>query len=67
MAMHQMLEEAFRAAQEYMNKSEKDYDAGKEVLCRVLRREIPFLVSVETQAEIESVVAVAKSTTSGSC
>ncbi len=60
MAMHQMLEDAFRAAQEYMNKSEKDYDAGKEVLCRVLRREIPFLVSVETQAEIESVVAVAK-------
>ena len=60
MAMHQMLDEAFRAAGEYMDKAEKDYDAGKEVLCRVLRREIPFVVSAETQAEIESVIEVAK-------
>jgi len=56
MAMHRMLDEAFRAAQEYLGKAEKDYDAGKEVLGRVLRREIPFVVAANTQGEIESVV-----------
>lgn len=60
MAMHQMLDEAFRAAQEYMGKEEKEYDEGKEVLCRVLRREIPFAVSVVTPGEVESVVQIGK-------
>ena len=56
MAMFQMLDDSFRAAQEYMEKAEKDYDAGKEVLCRALRREIPFIVNANTQNEIESIV-----------
>lgn len=60
MAMFQMLDESFRSAQAYMDKAEKDYDAGKEVLCRVLRREIPFVVVAETQSEIESVVEIGK-------
>lgn len=60
MAMYQMLDEAFRAAKEYMDKEEREYDEGKEVLCRVLRREIPFFVSAETQADTESVVEIGK-------
>lgn len=60
MAMYQMLDEAFRAAKEYMDKEQKDYDAGKEVLCRALRREIPFIVVAETAGEIESVVSIGK-------
>ena len=60
MAMYQMLDESFRAAQEYMDKEKKDYDEGKEVLCRVLRREIPFAVSVGTRLEAESVVQLGK-------
>ena len=60
MAMHQMLDDSFRAAKEYMDKAEKDYDAGKEVLCRALKGEIPFVVSADTQGEIESVMEVAQ-------
>jgi len=60
MAMYQMLDEAFRAAKEYMEKEDREYDAGKEVLCRVLRREIPFLISAETQADTEGVVEIGK-------
>jgi len=60
MAMHQMLDDSFRAAKEYMDKEEKDYDAGKEVLCRVLKGEIPFVVSADTQGEIESVMEIAQ-------
>ncbi len=58
MAMFHMLDETFRAAQEYMEKDEKDYDPGKEVLCRVLRREIPLVITAETQSEVESVVEI---------
>ena len=56
MAMYQMLDEAFRAAQEYSGKTEKEYDAGKEILCRVLRREIPLIIAANSALEIESVV-----------
>lgn len=60
MAMYQMMDDAFRAAKEYMDKKEKDHDEGKEVLCRVLRREIPFVVAAETQGEIESVMEIGR-------
>jgi len=60
MAMFQMLDDSFRAAQEYMEKAEKDYDAGKEVLCRALRRETPFVVNANTQNEIESVILLGR-------
>ena len=60
MAMYQRMDEAFRAAQEYMDKKEKDYDEGKEVLARVLKKEIPFVVAAETPLEIESVIEIGK-------
>ncbi len=60
MAMYQMLDEAFRAAREYKDKDEKDYDAGKEVLSKVLSCEIPFVVSAATQGEIESVIRLGR-------
>ncbi len=60
MAMFQMLDEAFRAAKEYMGKKEKDWDAGKEAICRALNREIPFVVNANTQGEIESVIELGK-------
>ena len=56
MAMYQLLDEAFRSAQEYSEKEKKDYDEGKEVLCRVLRREIPLIMTANTALEAESVV-----------
>lgn len=57
MAMYQMLDESFRCAKSYLEKDEsKPFDAKLEVLSRVLRREIPFLVNAYTQNEIESMV-----------
>lgn len=55
MAMYQMLDEGFRAAREYMDKEEKDYDAAKEVLCHILRREIPLVIVTESAADVDSV------------
>lgn len=60
MAMYQMLDEAFRTAREYGEKGEKEHDAGKEVLCRVLRREIPLVIAAKSPLEIESVVRLGK-------
>ena len=60
MGMYQCLHEAFRGAQEYMKQEEKSYDACKEALCRLLRREIPFVVAAESQAEIEGVMRIAE-------
>ena len=56
MAMYQMLDDAFHSAKEYMEKSEKDYDEGKEVICRTLRKEIPLVISANTPLEAESIV-----------
>lgn len=56
MGMYAYLDEAFRGAQEYMGKDGVPFDAGREVLCRLLRREIPFVVSAENSTEIESVL-----------
>ena len=60
MAMYQLLDEAFRSAQEYSEKEKKDYDEGKEVLCRVLRREIPLIMAANTALEAESVVKLGR-------
>ncbi|MDR1794631.1 MAG: amidohydrolase family protein [Erysipelotrichaceae bacterium] len=60
MAMYQILDDTFRGAKEYLEKETKDYDEGKEVLCRVLRKEIPFIVAADTQSEIEAVKRIAK-------
>ena len=60
MARYQMLDEAFRAAQVYGDKAEKAYDAGKEVLCRLLRREIPLVMAANSALEIESIVTLGK-------
>ena len=60
MAMYQLLDEAFRSAQEYSEKEKKDYDEGKEVLCRVLRREIPLIMTANTALEAESVVKLGR-------
>lgn len=60
MSMYQHMVEAFRAAAEYMGKKDRDYDEGKEVLCRVLKKEIPFVVAAETPLEIESVIDIGK-------
>ena len=60
MAMYQLLDEAFRAAQVYGDKAEKAYDAGKEVLCRLLRREIPLVMAANSALEIESIVTLGK-------
>ena len=60
MAMYRMLDEAFRSAQNYSKKDKKEYDEGKEVLCRVLRREIPLVIAANTELEIESVVQLGK-------
>ena len=60
MAMYQMLDEAFRVAGEYGEKAEKAYDAGKEVLCRVLRREIPLVMAANSALEIESLVRLGR-------
>lgn len=60
MAMYRMLDEAFRGAQEYGKRKDKDIDAGKEVLCRVLRREIPLMIAAHTSLEIESVIRLGK-------
>lgn len=56
MGMYQCLDAAFQAAQDYMNKPEKEYDACNEAMCRMLRREIPFVVAAETPAEVQAVV-----------
>jgi len=62
MAMFQMMDEAFRSASEYIEKQNSDkapdYDEGKEVLARVLKREIPFIVNANTRSEIESMIAL---------
>lgn len=55
MAMYQLLDDAFRSARKYLDK-EEDCDAKNEVLCRVLRREIPLVMAAETATEVESVV-----------
>ena len=60
MAMYQLLDEAFRSAQEYSEKEKKDYDEGKEVLCRVLRRENPLIMTANTALEAESVVKLGR-------
>lgn len=60
MGMYQCLDAAFQAAQDYMNKPEKDYDACNEAMCRMLRREIPFVVAAETAAEVQAVVRLGK-------
>lgn len=60
MAMYQRLDEAFRSAREYGEKKEKDYDEGREVLCRVLRREIPLIMTANTAREAESVVKLGR-------
>ena len=60
MAMYQLLDEAFRSAQEYSEKEKKDYDEGKEVLCRVRRREIPLIMAANTALEAESVVKLGR-------
>ncbi len=56
MGMYQCLDEAFRKAREYMEKEEKEYDACNETMCRMLRREVPFVVAAETAAEVEAVI-----------
>ena len=60
MAMYQLLDEAFRSAQEYSEKEKKDYDEGKEVLCRVLRLDIPLIMAANTALEAESVVKLGR-------
>lgn len=60
MAMYQLLDEAFRAAKEYAEKDEKDYDEGKEVLGRVLAGQIPLVMTACTQQEVESVIRLGK-------
>ena len=65
MGMYNCLDEAFRGAQEYMEKKDAaaddssklpPYDAKMEALIPVLRREIPFVVGVEKQTEIEDMI-----------
>lgn len=60
MGMYQCLDAAFSAAQDYMNKEEKEYDACSEAMCRMLRREVPFVVAAETAAEVQAVVRLGK-------
>lgn len=60
MGMYQCLDEAFRAAKAYMEKEQKDFDPAQEALCRLLRREVPFVVAAETAAEVESIVQLGK-------
>lgn len=60
MGMYQCLDEAFRAARDYMDKPEKDYDACSETMCRMLRGELPFVVAAETAAEVEAVCRLGK-------
>lgn len=60
MGMYNCMDEAFRAAKEYMDKPEKDFDPCNEAMCRLLRREAPFVVAAETPAEVEAIVRLGK-------
>ena len=59
MAMHYMLDDAFRAAKAYMLEREKEdskkaFDAKYEALIPVLKGEIPLVVNAHIQREIEA-------------
>lgn len=60
MGMYQCLDEAFRTARETMDKEGKVFDPAQEALCRLLRREVPFVVAAETAAEVQSIVQLGK-------
>ena len=60
MAMYQLLDEAFRGARTRMEKGETGGGGKQEVLGRVLRREIPLVITAETAAEAEGVVRLGK-------
>lgn len=56
MGMYGALDKAFRDAKIYMEADGQPFDADKEVLARLLRRQIPFIVAAETESEIASVI-----------
>ena len=60
MGMYQCLNAAFRGAQEYLNRENREYDAANEAMARMLRQEVPFVVAAETPSEIESVLKIAE-------
>lgn len=60
MGMGAQLREAFRSAKEWMQEKEPARNADNEVLAKVLNREIPLLMNVETVADISTVLDIAK-------
>ena len=63
MSMYQLMDEAFRAAKEYLDKGDaedKVYDESKEVLERLLKKEIPFIVRAHSFTDIDNVIEIAK-------
>ena len=60
MAMASMLRKALIEAQEYDKKEEKDFDEKKEVLVRLLKKEIPLVMNAQTAAEIDAVIQIAE-------
>ena len=60
MGMASQLRAAFWEAKEWMEQPKPEHDPAKEVLARVLRREIPLLMNVTTAADIADVIAIAE-------
>lgn len=60
MGMAAQLREAFAGAKRWMQEKDPQPDPAKEVLAKVLRREIPLLMNVTTVADISTVIDIAK-------
>lgn len=60
MGMAAQLRETFASAKRWMQEKDPQPDPAKEVLAKVLRKEIPLLMNVTTVAEISTVIDIAK-------
>lgn len=60
MGIASILRTALIEARAYMEKEEKDYDARKEALVALLKREAPLVMNASSAAEINGIIGIAK-------
>lgn len=60
MGIASILRKAFFEAKEYMEKDKKDFDEKKEVLVKILKKEVPFIVNAKTATEMNGIIEIAK-------
>lgn len=60
MGMASMLRNAFIDAKNYGEKKDKPFDEKKETLLKMLRRQLPLIISVTTAPEIMAVISITK-------